>query len=68
LACLAQNFGDEQASAPVRAANFVLGPPVQDESEDIRFRRLQKSNKTWSTLALCREPRQKAVEPGFQSF
>jgi hypothetical protein len=41
VACLNQHFGDEQASAPVRAASFVLGQFVAGESEDIRFRRLQ---------------------------
>jgi hypothetical protein len=41
VACLGQHFRDEQASAPVRAANFVLGPSVPGESEDTRFRRRQ---------------------------
>ena len=41
VACLNQFFRDEQSSAPVRAASFVLGPLVAVESEDLRFRRLQ---------------------------
>jgi len=41
VACLRQHFRDEQSSAPVRAAMFVLGPPVPGESGDMRFRRLQ---------------------------
>jgi len=40
-ACLSRHFQDEQSSAPVRAASFVLGQSVPRESEDIRFRRLQ---------------------------
>jgi hypothetical protein len=40
-ACLKQHFRDEQSSAPIRAANFVLGPMVARESEDIRIQRLQ---------------------------
>jgi hypothetical protein len=34
-------FRDEQASASIRAANFVLSQPVAGESEDMRFRRRQ---------------------------
>ena len=41
VACLGQHFRDEQASAPIRAANFVLGQTVPGESEDVRFRRRQ---------------------------
>ncbi len=41
VACLNQHFRDEQSSAPVRAASFVLGQFVAGESADIRFRRLQ---------------------------
>jgi hypothetical protein len=41
VACLNQHFRDEQSSAPVRAASFVLGQAAPGESEDIRFRRLQ---------------------------
>lgn len=41
VACLNQYFHDEQSSAPVRSASFVLGQGVPGESEDIRFRRLQ---------------------------
>jgi hypothetical protein len=40
-ACLKQHFRDEQSSAPIRAANFVLGPMAARESEDIRIQRLQ---------------------------
>jgi hypothetical protein len=40
-ACLSQCFGDEQASAPVRAATFVLGQSIAGESADIRMQRLQ---------------------------
>jgi hypothetical protein len=40
-ACLNQHFRDEQSSAPVRAANFVLGQFVAGESADIRIQRLQ---------------------------
>ena len=39
IACLGQHFRDEQSSAPVRAANFVLGQPVPGEAEDLRFQR-----------------------------
>jgi len=41
VVCLGHHFRDEQASAPVRAANFVLGQSVPGESEDLRFRRRQ---------------------------
>jgi hypothetical protein len=41
VACLDQHFRDEQASAPVRAASFVLGQAAPGESDDIRFQRLQ---------------------------
>jgi len=41
LACLQQHFRDEQSSAPVRAATFVLGRFASGESRDIRFQRLQ---------------------------
>jgi hypothetical protein len=41
IACLNQHFHNEQSSAPVRAAIFVLGQFAAGESEDIRFRRLQ---------------------------
>jgi hypothetical protein len=40
-ACLERLFQDEQSSAPVRAANFVLGQQLPGESEDTRFRRLR---------------------------
>lgn len=41
VACLNQHFRDEQSSAPIRAASFVLGQMAAGESEDIRFRWLQ---------------------------
>ena len=41
VVCLNQHFRDEQSSAPVRAANFVLGQAVPGVSEDIRIQRLQ---------------------------
>jgi hypothetical protein len=40
-ACLNQHFRDEKSSAPVRAANFVLGQFVAGESADIRMQRMQ---------------------------
>lgn len=39
VACLHQHFRDEQSSAPVRAAHFVMGDATQNESEDARFKR-----------------------------
>lgn len=41
IACLNRNFRDEQSSAPVRAASFVLGRIVPGEPDDIRLGRLQ---------------------------
>jgi hypothetical protein len=41
VACLNQHFRDEQSSAPVRAATFVLGQLVAGESADIRMQRMQ---------------------------
>jgi len=41
VACLHQHFRDEQSSAPVRAATFVLGQFASGESQDVRFQRLQ---------------------------
>jgi len=41
VACLKEHFRDEQSSAPVRAASFILGQFAAGESDDIRFRRLQ---------------------------
>jgi hypothetical protein len=41
VACLNQFFRGEQSSTPVRAASFVLGPFAAEESEALRFRRLQ---------------------------
>ncbi len=46
VACLNQHFRDEQASAPVRAASFVLGPPAPGESKDVRFQRQQLQQDT----------------------
>jgi hypothetical protein len=40
IACLHKHFLDEQSSAAVRAATFVLGQPVAGESNDIRYQRL----------------------------
>ena len=34
-------YKDERSSAPVRAANFVLGQPVPGESGDLLFQRRQ---------------------------
>ncbi|MBM3841542.1 MAG: hypothetical protein FJ398_27085 [Verrucomicrobia bacterium] len=55
VACLNQHFRDEQSSAPVRAANFVLGQAVPGESEDIRFRRLQIQQDMVDAGALLRK-------------
>lgn len=41
VACLHQHFRDEQSSAPIRAASFVLGQSAPGETPDIRFSRLQ---------------------------
>jgi hypothetical protein len=41
VACLKQHFHDEQSSAPIRAANFVLGQPAPGESGDLLFQRRQ---------------------------
>ena len=41
VAFLNQFFRGEQSSTPVRAASFVLGPFAAEESEALRFRRLQ---------------------------
>jgi hypothetical protein len=41
LASLERDFTSENASAPVRAAHFILGQAATGESEDIRFRRKQ---------------------------
>jgi hypothetical protein len=41
VACLNQHFRDEQSSAPIRAANFVLGQPAPRESGDTLYRRRQ---------------------------
>ncbi len=41
LMCLDKHFRDEQSSAPIRAANFVLGPVLAGESEGAHIRRLQ---------------------------
>ena len=41
VACINQYFRDEQSSARVRAASFVLGQAVPGESEEIQIQRLQ---------------------------
>lgn len=41
LRCLKDHFADEQSSAPVRAAHFVLGAKQPGESADMSFRRAQ---------------------------
>jgi hypothetical protein len=41
VACLNQHFLDEKSSAPVRAANFVLGQPAPGEPSDLLFHRRQ---------------------------
>lgn len=41
VACLNQHFQNEQSSAPVRAAHFVLGQPAGSESGDLLFQRRQ---------------------------
>ena len=41
VACVGQHFADEQSSAPVRAATFVLGPSSPGESDDLRLLRRQ---------------------------
>lgn len=40
-ACLRQHFGNEEATAPVRAAYFVFGPMTTGESYDTSLRRRQ---------------------------
>jgi hypothetical protein len=39
VACLHEYFRDETSSAPMRAAHFVFGPSLPNESEDQRFQR-----------------------------
>jgi hypothetical protein len=41
IACLNQHFQDEKSSAPIRAANFVLGQPTPGESADFLLQRRQ---------------------------
>jgi len=41
VVCLNQHFRDEQSSAPIRAASFVLGQPAPGESGDLLFQRRQ---------------------------
>jgi hypothetical protein len=41
VACLNQHFRDEQSSAPVRAASFVLGQAAPRETGDLLYRRRQ---------------------------
>lgn len=55
VACLNQHFRDEQATAPVRAASFVLGQSGPGESEDIRLRRLQIQQDMVDAGALLRK-------------
>jgi hypothetical protein len=55
VACLNQHFRDEQSSAPVRAASFVLGQTAPGESEDIRFERLQIQQDMVDAGALLRK-------------
>jgi len=55
VACLNQHFRDEQSSAPVRAASFVLGQTAPRESEDIRFQRLQIQQDMVDAGALLRK-------------
>ncbi len=55
VACLNQHFRDEQSSAPIRAASFVLGQATPGEAEDIRFRRLQIQQDMVDAARLLRE-------------
>jgi len=55
VACINQHFRDEQSSAPVRAASFVLGQAVPGEPEDIRTRRLQIQQDMVDAGALLRK-------------
>ena len=41
IGCLNQHFRDEQSPAPIKAAHFIFGPVVPDESADIRLKRRQ---------------------------
>jgi len=41
VVCLNQHFRDEQSSAPIRAANFVLGQRAPGESGDLLLQRRQ---------------------------
>ena len=41
VVCLNQHFRDEQSSAPIRAASFVLGQPAPGESGDLLLQRRQ---------------------------
>lgn len=55
IACLNQYFRDEQSSAPVLAASFVLGHSWSGESEDISLRRLQIEQDMVDAGALLRK-------------
>lgn len=55
VSCLNRHFHDEQSSAPVRAASFVLGQAVPGEPRDIRTRRLQIQQDTVDAGALLRK-------------
>lgn len=54
IACLNQHFQNEQSSAPVRAANFVLGQPAPGESGDLLFQRRQIQQDTVDAGRLLR--------------
>jgi hypothetical protein len=55
VTCLEKHFRDEQSSAPVRAARFVLGQSGLGESEDIRLRRQQIQQDMVDAGALLRK-------------
>lgn len=55
IACLNQQFRDERSSAPVRAANFVLGEPGPGESGDLLFQRRQIQQDMVDVGALLRK-------------
>jgi hypothetical protein len=55
VACLSQHFQNEQSSAPVRAANFVLGQPAPGESGDLLFQRRQIQQDMVDVGALLRK-------------
>ena len=55
IECLRQHFGDERASAPVRAAHFVLGAAAPSESPNLREQRLRIQQDTVSAGRLLLE-------------